>query len=87
MAPNGDSMGKEERRLAVLQFLDETDVALLPASIFLNMEERGATFSENTVKRHLYEMRDEGLVEKPWDGRDHYRITEDGRKYLRESQS
>lgn len=78
-----DQMTKEDRKRAVLRFLTETNAALLPGSIYLNMHDRGATFSENTTKRHLYEMEDEGLVEKPFEGKDHYRVTDLGRRVAR----
>lgn len=76
------SMPKEDRRLKILQLLDETNVAVPPKAVHVNLKLRGGTFSEITTKRLLYELQDEGLVETLSEPDYYYRITQDGRKYL-----
>lgn len=78
-------MGKEQRKRAVLRFMGEHKLALPPGTVYLNMRDRNVTFSERTVKRHLKEMMKEGYVERPYDGRPHYRITDKGLEYIRDS--
>lgn len=76
------AMGKEERRRAILQFLDESDLALPPKPIYINMKRQGATFGRKTVERHLKDLESEGLVEKALENEGYYAITEKGRRYL-----
>ncbi len=81
MAGQNDDMTKEDRRIAILRFLSDVDLAMKPRAVYYNMHDRGATFSERTVKRLLHEMLDEGLVEKRFNG-DYYQISQTGREYL-----
>lgn len=76
------SMGKEERRRAILEFLADSDLALPPKPIYINMRRRGATFGRKTVERHLKDMVEEGLVDRVLEEEGYYAITEDGRRYL-----
>lgn len=82
MSEDNSAMGKTERKLAVLRFLDENDLVLPPKAIHINMRRRGATFSRNTVQRHLSEMREDGYVKKCEDAESYYTITEKGREWL-----
>jgi len=79
-------MPKPERKGVILGYLAENDVLLPTGLVHTNLlEYRQITFSEKTTKRMLYEMRDDGLVEVvDRGGFDLYRITEDGREWLRE---
>jgi DNA-binding PadR family transcriptional regulator len=86
MAAKNTSMPKPERKAVILGYLAENDVLLPTGLVHTNLlEYRQITFSEKTTKRMLYEMRDDGLVEVvDRGGFDLYRITEDGRDWLRE---
>lgn len=82
MSENTDDMGKEDRKRQILSLLDETDLALPPKVLHRNLRDRGATFSLNTVQRHLQEMLDDGYVEKSL-SESYYQITQEGRALLR----
>lgn len=75
---------KEDRRIAILEFLEETGMSLSPSGIYINM---GPTFSERTTKRLLYELLDEGLVETLDRPGRYYRITDAGREYLDDAET
>lgn len=75
-------MTKEDRKKAQLRLLAESDLVLSPALLHYNLRRRGATFSLNTVHRHLSEMVEEGLVEKVEESEGYYAITDKGRAYL-----
>lgn len=83
MYDHKDPMGKTERKLAVLEFLEENDLVLPPKAIHLNMTRRGATFSLNTVQRHLREMMEDGYVAKNDEAESYYQITDKGREWLK----
>ena len=77
-------MGTEERERAILELLSESGLALPPKVIYVNLKIRGATFSERTVHRRLSALLERGLVEKPPEKEDYYRISEAGGEYLDE---
>lgn len=84
-AMTDEVMTKEARKRAVLRFLEDTGLALPPKAIFLNMKDRGATFSERTLNRHLPELEEEGLIRRLPDQKGAYfEISEKGREHLRE---
>lgn len=91
------SMGKEDRRRAVLDFMEEFPVALRPAELYRNLRyHRKITFSKESVDNYLEEFVDEGLVRRvkpaamemgdledaPEDQRAYYIISEKGQDYL-----
>lgn len=57
-------MGKEDRKMQVLELLVESELALPPVVIFRNAKLRGATFERNTTNNYLNELADEGLIQK-----------------------
>lgn len=61
--PPGD-MGKEDRKRVVLEFLENSGVALPPAAVYRNIKIRGGTFEERSVKTYLRELAEEGKVLK-----------------------
>lgn len=76
-------MPKEERERLVLSFLDDRDVMLKPRALYENLKYyEGITFGYKTVVRYLESFEEEGLVEQT-DDYGYYRITEQGREYLR----
>lgn len=76
-------MTKEARKIAVLRFLQDTELALPPKTIYINMVRAGATFSERTLKRHLPELEDDGLIRRlPDQAGPYYEITNSGEEYL-----
>ena len=77
-----ETVTKPRRKRAVLRLMDESGLALPPKIIHINLERRGATFSLNTVRRHIKEMEEEGFVRKIEQGRGVYEITDDGREWL-----
>ncbi len=62
---------------AILELLDETDIALPPAAISFNID-----VSHPTVRRRLPQLLDHGLVRKADEDKGYYVITEKGRQYL-----
>lgn len=77
------SVPEEARWKAILQFLNETNLALPPTAIFVNLNrENRIQFGERTLKKHLKKMREAGLVEYYDEKRGYYQITEAGRVYL-----
>lgn len=77
-----DSMTKEARKTAILRFLRDTDLALPPKAVYINMRREGATFSRRTLNRHLKEMVEEGKVRRLDDPHTYHVITDAGREYL-----
>lgn len=58
-------MSKEDRRLAVLAFLDEVDLILKSADIYRNMKfHRRITFEIQTVRNVLHELVEDGYVRR-----------------------
>ena len=80
-----DSMGKEERRLAILRIYAESGLALPPKVAHTNLARAGATFSKRTVQRLLREMMEEALVRRIDEAAGYYEITDEGRSYLEEA--
>lgn len=78
-------MPVEERRRTILRLLANSELALPPMVVYINLRLEGYTFGERTVKRHLYDMLDEGLVGHPDLRDDYYQITEEGRTYLEDA--
>jgi len=77
-------MPKPERKAVILNYFAENDV-ILPSGLTHTqlVEFRNVTFSEKTTKRMLYELVDEGKMERvDRGGWDLYRITDTGRKSL-----
>jgi len=77
-------MPKPERKAVILNYFAENDV-ILPSGLTHTqlVEFRNVTFSEKTTKRMLYELVDEGKMERvDRGGWDLYRITDTGRKCL-----
>jgi len=82
MAQKNDAMPKPERKAVILNYFAENDV-ILPSGLTHTqlVEFRNVTFSEKTTKRMLYELVEEGRMERvDRGGWDLYRITESGRK-------
>lgn len=78
-------MGKEDRKQAALRLLDESELALTPYVLYMNLRMRGATFERRTLANYLRELVDEGRVEKiDVEGDALYRITNDGRDSIRD---
>ena len=78
-------MGKEERKDLVLRILDESDLSLTPYVLFRNLKMRGATFERRTLGNYLTELLEEEKIEKVQPNGDTlYRITDKGRKSLRQ---
>lgn len=76
-------MPVEERRLLVLKFLSDYPLALPLRPVYVNMRRKmGITFSQDTVKRRLYELVEMGYVEELDIGNGYYQISESGRDYL-----
>lgn len=72
-----DYVPKEDRKLAILRFLENSGLVLTPSVIYTNMEISGATFSERTVHRLLKELVEEGYVDRPKRG--YYCISDAGK--------
>jgi len=75
-------MPKPERKAVILAYFAENDV-ILPSGLTHTqlVEFRNVTFSEKTTKRMLYELVDEGKMERvDRGGWDLYRITDTGRE-------
>ncbi|WP_423744774.1 ArsR family transcriptional regulator (plasmid) [Haladaptatus sp. SPP-AMP-3] len=67
----------------VLKLLDESDVAISPGGITLNLElEMQRPPSRSTVTRALKELLERDLIEKPAKEKTYYRITDAGRAYF-----
>jgi len=84
MAQETEVMPKPERKAVILNYFAENDV-ILPSGLTHTqlVEFRNVTFSEKTTKRMLYELVDEGKMERvDRGGWDLYRITDTGRKSL-----
>lgn len=80
-------MAKEDRKRVILRYLDENDVALPPKVLYDNLiEYRDITFSYQTVKRLVREMRDNGRLRQLDYGKGYYQITDDGRRFLSEGE-
>lgn len=84
LASNGESMGKEERKMLVLQLLHNSDLVLTPAVMFRNLKLQGATFERRTLSNYLDELIEEDRVEKIDPDEPFYKITEKGRKSVHE---
>lgn len=98
--PESGDMAPEDRRRAVLRFMNEHGLALKPKAIYRNLRlHHRITFGDETVKNILHELTDEGLVRRVdpdaledselvnlerGEGRGAYIITEEGREYLRD---
>ena len=84
MAQETEVMPKPERKAVILNYFAENDV-ILPSGLTHTqlVEFRNVTFSEKTTKRMLYELVEEGKMERvDRGGWDLYRITETGRQSL-----
>lgn len=85
MNDTDDSMAKEDRKLVILQYLDSNSVALPPKVLYDNLVEyEDITFSYQTVKRLVRELRDEGSLRQLDYGKGYYQITDQGRDLLEE---
>ena len=81
MRPQVDWMTKSDD--AILEYLEETGMALPPRGISYNMRTReNAELSYSTVNRRLKELLKRGLVEKEYEKGGFYSITDKGRRYL-----
>ena len=88
MAENDDSMAKEDRARLILEYLADNEVALPPRRLHDNLKlYRNITFSYDTVRRRLHDFEHVGLVEKIDMGPGLFRITDEGRRALREDLS
>ncbi|UPV76626.1 MarR family transcriptional regulator (plasmid) [Halorussus limi] len=67
----------------VLNLLDESNVAISPGGITLNLEQQmQRPPSRSTVTRAIEQLLKRELIEKPDESKTYYRITEKGRQYL-----
>jgi Fe2+ or Zn2+ uptake regulation protein len=58
-------MGKEDRKEVVLAFMREYPVAMPPLLVYRNLRLReGITFSQDSVRRYLEQLANEGLVDR-----------------------
>ncbi|MXV61290.1 winged helix-turn-helix transcriptional regulator [Natronorubrum sp. JWXQ-INN-674] len=73
MRPRVDWMNQTDNR--ILELLDESDLALSPAVVAVNLD-----YSRNWVSRRMSKLEKKGLIEK-FRG-SYYRITPRGRAYL-----
>lgn len=73
-----EAMTKQKRREIVLLFMAEHGLALPLRTIYFNLESRGYSFSEATVRRRLNELRDDGLVEFIDEGNGFWMVTRKG---------
>jgi len=55
---------KAERKDFIIEFLEETRVALPRKALYRNLAYRKADFSDSSLKNYLGELREEGLVER-----------------------
>ncbi|MBX0297000.1 hypothetical protein [Haloarcula nitratireducens] len=55
---------KEERKQRVLEFMEETRLALPKRALYRNLAYRGVDFGEGSLKNYLGELREEGLIER-----------------------
>lgn len=67
---------------SILELLDESDVALPPRGIEINLQQAGVSISNRTIKRRLKKLHDWGLVDLINEKSSYYAITEKGREYL-----
>ncbi len=86
MAVKTSDMPIPEQKIVILRYFAENDVLLPPGVAHTNLREyHEVTFSEKSTKRRLYEMVDDGLMETvDRGGHDLYRITDDGREWLKD---
>lgn len=77
-------MPKPERKAAILTILNNSNLALPPKVVYVNLAREGATFSRRTTFRLLQEMAEEGLVRKLESTSGYYEITQDGMDFLAE---
>lgn len=81
-----EGMPKEERKEAILEFFYERDATFTPAVLHFNLEEHlGIFWSQETTKRYLSELVEEGKLENVEDERGYYRITDAGRQQFESS--
>lgn len=67
----------------ILEYLDQTGMALPPRTISYNLETReNVDISYTTVNRRLKQLLERGLVEKEYEKGGFYSITAKGRAYL-----
>jgi CTP-dependent riboflavin kinase len=68
---------------AILEYLNDTGLALPPRAISYNMQTReNADISYTTVNRRLKQLLNQTLVTKEYEKGGFYSITERGQKYL-----
>jgi len=77
-------MPKPERKAAILDYFASNEVLLPSGMTHTQLSEyRDVTFSKKTTRRMLYELADDGLMERvDRGGHTLYRITDDGRAWL-----
>lgn len=81
MRPQVDWMTKNDD--AILEYLEETGMALPPRGISFNMRTReNADISYSTVNRRLKQLLESSLVQKEYEPGGFYSITEKGQRYL-----
>lgn len=67
----------------ILEYLQETELALPPRAISFNLTTReNVDISYTTVNRRLKQLLDHGLVKKEYEKGGFYSITDKGRSYL-----
>ena len=71
-----------ERDDIILEYLEETDVALNKRGLEVNLQREGYKISYSTIKRRLPKLEENNLItiedsSGPW-----YRISEKGKRYL-----
>lgn len=67
----------------VLNLLDESNVAISPGGITLNLQLRmQRPPSRSTVTRAIEQLLNRDLIEKPDETKTYYQITDEGRRYL-----
>ena len=82
-------MPKPERKAVILAYFQDNEV-MLPSGVTHRqlVEFRDITFSENTTKRMLAELVDDGLMKQiDRGGHPLYAITDDGRAWLADFES
>ena len=83
------TMGKQKRKEQTLELFVKSNMAFTPYVLFRNLQLRGATFEERSVKRYVSELYDDGFLEKiEYENRQHlYIATDKAHKKFRDSET
>jgi len=66
----------------ILEFFADSEVALPPTGLEINLNREGVDISYSTVHRRLKELHERGLLDKIDEDKGYYAISEKGRAYL-----